>query len=533
MGNTLFHGVTGQKIRVRSIKEHAATIAHKSADDALQARAHPERGALVALFDRMDEAIQEKMVKLFNIAYFIVKEEMAFTMFPKLVALHHTNGLDLGNTYSNDQACRMFITAIGMTFIEELQEKLRSARFFSIVSDSSVDRSVKDQELIYCVYLQNGNPVNQLIQIVALDHAHSQGILDAILAGLLKVGVGEEDLKKHLVGFGCDGAAVMLGVNNGVTARLQRLCSSLVSIWCVAHRLELAALDCVKQVPQLQDIKQTLRAIHKHYTCSAKASRELQEISKAMEISIVRPGNTEGTRWLPHMSHALEALMRNYRPTLVHFENHASDPNDREASAAMKGRAKLVQHTLKQYNMLLFIHLMLDVLQELKHLSLLFQQEGLTLQMVSDGLQTTSLALVAMQTIPGPRLHQFMDEVGAGSTWQGVQISRTNADDDNFKILKLRLTNSFCEFVSERFKSLETGVLKATSTLFDLSNWPEDTTDLATFGTAEMNAFMEHFHPILETCEDFESVEAARREWLDLKILVSRHYRHLDSQVLW
>jgi len=89
--------------------------------------------------------------------------------------------------------------------------------------------------------------------------------------------------------------------------------------------------------------------------------------------------------------------MRNYRPILVHFENHASDPNDREASAAMKGRAKLVQHTLKQYNMLLFIHLMLDVLQELKHLSLLFQQEGLTLQMVSDGLQTTSLALVAMQ----------------------------------------------------------------------------------------------------------------------------------------
>lgn len=63
-----------------------------------------------------------------------------------------------------------------------------------------------------------------------------------------------------------------------------------------------------------------------------------------------------------------------------------------------------------------------------------------------------------------------MDEVGAGSTWKCVQINRTNADDDNFKNLKLRLTNSFCEFVSERFKSLETGVLKATSTLFDLSN---------------------------------------------------------------
>ncbi|KAJ8367171.1 hypothetical protein AAFF_G00324500 [Aldrovandia affinis] len=151
-------------------------------------------------------------------------------MFPKLVALHQTNGLDLGSTYSNDQACRIFITAIASCFFEELQQSLKSARFFSIMSDSSVDRSVKDQELIYCAYLQNGKPVNQLIQIVALDHANSQGILDAILAGLLKVGVGEGDLKKRLVGLGCDGASVMLGVNNGVTARLQRLCPSLVPI---------------------------------------------------------------------------------------------------------------------------------------------------------------------------------------------------------------------------------------------------------------------------------------------------------------
>ncbi|KAJ8366239.1 hypothetical protein AAFF_G00365170 [Aldrovandia affinis] len=142
----------------------------------------------------MDAAIKEKMVKLFNIAYFIAKEA-SFTMFPKLVALHQTNGLDLGSTYSNDQACHIFITAIGSCFFEELQQSLKSARFFSIMSDSSVDRSVKDQELIYCTYLQNAS---------------------------------------------------------------------------------------VKQVPQLQDIKQTLRAIHKHYTCSVKASRELEEISKAM-----------------------------------------------------------------------------------------------------------------------------------------------------------------------------------------------------------------------------------------------------------
>lgn len=126
-----------------------------------------------------------------------------------------------------------------------------------------------------------------------------------------------------------------------------------------------------------------------------------------------------------------------------------------------------------------------------------------------------------------------MDEVGAGSSWQDVQLSRASADNGAFNALKLRLINSFCEFVSERFNSLETGVLKETSTLFDLSNWPEDTTDLATFGTTELNAFMVHFHPLLDRCEDFESVESARREWLELKVLIARCHRHFDSQVLW
>lgn len=137
----------------------------------------------------------------------------------------------------------------------------------------------------------------------------------------------------------------------------------------------------------------------------------------------------------------------------------------------------------------------------------------------------------SIQTDPGPRLQRFLAEVGTGSTWQGVDINRTSADDENFNNLKLRLTNWFCEFVSEHFRSLETGVLKAISTLFDLSNWPEDTNALATFGTPELNIIMKHFRSVLEPCNDFTSEDAARREWLDLKILVACHYRHLDSQV--
>lgn len=98
----------------------------------------------------------------------------------------------------------------------------------------------------------------------------------------------------------------MMGVNDGVEAKLKQLCPSLVPIWCVAHRLELSALDSIKSVPLLDELKETLNGVYKHYSHSAKVSHELHALGKAMGIDVIKPDNIDGTRWLPHMSRALE-----------------------------------------------------------------------------------------------------------------------------------------------------------------------------------------------------------------------------------
>lgn len=105
-------------------------------------------------------------------------------------------------------------------------------------------------------------------------------------------------------------------------------------------------------------------------------------------------------------------------------------------------------------------------------------------------------------------------------------------DDDNLHKVKEKRINGFCDYVTTRFGSLDDGVFKAAATMFDLSNWPEDITDLATFGLADLETFVSHFKGILEACEDFRSIQEAKREWIDLKV-VHRHFRHLQSQVLW
>ncbi|KAL7406183.1 hypothetical protein ABVT39_014711 [Epinephelus coioides] len=116
--------------------------------------------------------------------------------------------------------------------------------------------------------------------------------------------------------------------------------------------------------------------------------------------------------------------------------------------------------------------------------------------MVSDGLQKTTLALVAMQTVPGQHLKQFLDEVEPfpGNSFSGVKLNRKQVDDDDdFHKVKDKLINGFCDNLTTRFGNLDEGVLKAAATMFDLSSWPEGITDLATFGLADVETFVTHF----------------------------------------
>ncbi|KAL7400671.1 hypothetical protein ABVT39_015830 [Epinephelus coioides] len=98
-------------------------------------------------------------------------------------------------------------------------------------------------------------------------------------------------------------------------------------------------------------------------------------------------------------------------------------------------------------------------------------------------------------TVPGQHLKHFLDEVEPfpGNTLSGVKLNRKQVDDDDFQRVKDKLINDLCDNLTTQFGSLDEGVLKAAATMFDLSNWPEDITDLATFGMADVETFITHF----------------------------------------
>ena len=81
-----------------------------------------------------------------------------------------------------------------------------------------------------------------------------------------------EDWKTRVVGFGSDGASVMIGCENGLSTKLRRDqgINWLVNVHCLAHGLELAAQDALKEHPIMKSFSELLRGMYKQYHKSPK-----------------------------------------------------------------------------------------------------------------------------------------------------------------------------------------------------------------------------------------------------------------------
>lgn len=305
-------------------------------------------------------------MKLFNTAYYIAKNERPFSDFNQLCTLQVKNGVTLAETYLNDKCCREFIETIFEVMEHVTRDMMNNAhpRFFSLMGDGGSDSCNKDLEILYVRMLCNGEPVNKYLKIVELPNGTADGVITSFNRALSTVGVN--DWKNALVSVGSDGAAVYTGVRNGVVAKLKQSIPWLLGIHCIAHNLELAILDGIKDEALLSSLKDMLQSIYKHYHYSPKALRELKELADIMGEKIQKPGNLKGTRWAPHLHRALKVFLKDYTVIRAHFKNTVTAAT---SSLDMQGRARKILKEPEKFKSVLFASFMLDVLECLSKLS--------------------------------------------------------------------------------------------------------------------------------------------------------------------
>ena len=166
--------------------------------------------------------------------------------------------------------------------------------------------------------------------------------------------------------FTSDGAAVMLGANNGVHVKLKEQCGShLVEYHCVAHREPLAVSQAYSSIAYFVRLENILKSIYSHFSHSSCRIEKLKEIFDLLDQKFLRVRKLHDVRWLSRYE-AVNTIVKTYTPLLVYFEDVS------QSDVVAEGLAK----QMTTYRFVFTIHFLLDVLSTMAQLSKIFQIHG-------------------------------------------------------------------------------------------------------------------------------------------------------------
>ena len=507
-------------LRKDTLTAHQTSSKHVSCVSKYEFKQKPSKqGPIEKSISKVEMHEISRYKKLFNTAYAVIKHNRPYSDYTFLCDVQKKNGADLGNDHLSRDTCVVFQNSISNVLLNETKANLKNVRYFSVMSDSSTDSSVIDQEgiLLRYVHPETYEPVTSIASIENLENATADGVVDAVKRGLMKCDIDIDNLSNQnskLVCMNLDGAAVNLGAKNGVAKKLSdSVDNKVVVTHCVAHKLELGVLDAVKQVGYLKKFEDTLKRICKFYSFSPKRREELKRLASFLDETLKMHTEIKAIRWVSSKLRALEAVCQDINVTVTHMEQILETSN----RADELGQAKAILTDLKSVKFVKYIHLMLDVLTAITKVSVLFQNKDLLLFEVKEAVDTLYMNLHVMTNEPGEHLSKFYS----------LYDPETSLFDGKFK-----LTGSLCEFkddndihslfekisqyVLERFKDLDCPPLSLYK-IFDFRNWPHTLADLSTYGCKEIKQLCEHCNDLLTE----EEVNSIPNEWQTLKVQVS------------
>ena len=195
--------------------------------------------------------------------------------------LEQRHGVNLGAAYLNNNSCKEFTHYIAEAIRQKLITTVSNAQFFSLLIDGSTDKGNNDNELLMVVWCDpNGTDekVHTRIQFLNVDRpitVRAEGLLQSLKHGLQSLGIHDlsEAACKKLVGIGTDGASTNIAAR-GLKGLVER---ELDWIFCLAHRLELAVKDALKD-SCFDSIDDMLTRLYYLYGKSPKKCRELESV---------------------------------------------------------------------------------------------------------------------------------------------------------------------------------------------------------------------------------------------------------------
>lgn len=192
----------------------------------------------------------------------------------------------------------------------------------------------------------------------------------------------------------------MTGRVSGLATLLRQEFPSLIFTWhCLAHRLELAVGDTVREVGGINHFKIFLDSLYSTYSMSPKNTRQLLTCANELGLQLRKIGKMLDTRWVASSFRTVGAVWNDFKALSQHFLKASTD-----STRDSKERSKYVglHGKLTSYSFVNDLAIMLDALRELKDLSESLQHTDMTIVRANQLVQRQVRIFRSMKNTAGP-----------------------------------------------------------------------------------------------------------------------------------
>ena len=396
--------------------------------------------------------------------------------------------------YRGHDACRDMQKAAAQVCQDHIAKRLRESPFLGIMLDESLDIAVQKKLVIYFKLVVQGAPCVQFGINCEVVNGKARTIVEALRKYLASIGV---PLGK-IIGIGTDGAATMLGCNNGVVTILRRSNPQLIGTWCCAHRLSLVAHWAGKEVPALTKVEETLVLIFKYFKYSAVRYNTVKEMKRIMQEKVKRFKKPTAVRWLS-LHDAVKAAEEGWGSLVMTFEHEAAS-NEGDTAKALS-----LTKDVKTYKFIAMLCLLRDVLDPLTKCSKSFQKDNIDIEEATNMVKATFDVISALPDHPGThitRLHRSLED---GQGYQNIPFHITERQKRETKATCASFVRHLKTQCDRRFPDEDMVVLKALDKVLNPKHLPMERDQIVTYGDEHLQTLLEAFSQLDEetTREDY------------------------------
>ncbi|GAQ86708.1 hypothetical protein KFL_003060070 [Klebsormidium nitens] len=308
--------------RLHTLRKHAKSGDHRTAQaaDDRVARA----GAIHQAAAAQASEAEAKLHNNIALAYWLCWELLPFLKMASLCDLFKQRGFDkLHHKHQARDACKEFAEAASDVLSEEESEDVKRSPFFGLIVDESTSMSVDEHMIAYVVFMKGATVVVRFVELVQVAATTAVSLKASIMELLNRRGW---DVLK-MMGFGSDGAAVMVGVHGGVSTLLVKEENPfMTSSHCGAHREALAAKDAADSCAYSKDFDNIVNSLAVFFARSPQRSAKLKEVQAEVGDKSLRLAKLHKVRWLSRCQ-AVQSIFRSHHELLVLFAPGGPEPH--------------------------------------------------------------------------------------------------------------------------------------------------------------------------------------------------------------